>query len=164
MSSNDKHSLRSSEREEYVEYIFLAKLCSFGWSSDRFVEVARAQTDAFGYDLVLGSGDVTRHVQLKASVADGSTKSQKISKSLANKPSGCVIWMKVNPNTLEPETYGWFGGKPNDVLPDLGSKAVKHTKGNAQGEKKERPNMRQLPWRSFTVLRSAKEVFEQLFG
>ena len=93
MSEGEKHSLRSSEREEYIEYIFLGDICSFGWMNDRFVEVARAQTDAFGYDLVLSSGGVTRHVQLKASKVDGKTAFQKISMSLTEKESGCVVWI-----------------------------------------------------------------------
>jgi len=162
--AQDKHSLHSSKREEYVEYIFLAKLCSYGWSKDRFVEVARAQTDAFGYDVVLGSGEITRHVQLKASVEGGRTARQKISKLLRDKQSGCVIWLKINPDTLKPSKYGWFGGKPNEAIPNLGSKPSKHTKANAQGEKGFRTNHLDVSWADFTKLSTIEQVFQHLFG
>ena len=101
----DKHHLHSSTREEYVEYILLAELCSFGWSRDRFVEVARTQTDAQGYDLMLACDGVIRHVQLKASKAGGRTATQNVNVALADKPGGCVVWIVVEPETLRPEAY-----------------------------------------------------------
>jgi hypothetical protein len=108
--AHHKHSIHSSEREEYVEYIFLAELCSYAWSVDRFVEVARAHTDAFGYDLLLSSNGIIRHLQLKSSVVGGRTRNQKVSLALEKKESGCVIWIKLDETTLKPHGYGWFGG------------------------------------------------------
>ena len=164
MSTGEKHSLRSSEREEYIEYILLAELCSYGWQNDRFVEVARAQTDAFGYDLVLSAEGYTRHVQLKASIESGKARSQKINRGLERKASACVIWMKVHPDTLRPLLFGWFGDLPGKPLPDLGQRRAKHTKGNADGKKLERPNLREVAWSSFEELKSTAEVFDRLFG
>lgn len=164
MTTSDKHSLRSSEREEYVEYVFLAAICSYGWSIDRFVEVARAQTDAFGYDLILNSGGVTRHVQLKASVIGGSAVSQKVGLSLSEKASGCVVWIKIHPDTLAPVLYGWFGGDPNEKLPDLGDKIAKHTKANAQGAKNARSSQRVIPWNRFVQKQTTELIFDALFG
>lgn len=162
--SDQKHSLRSSEREEYVEYIFLAALCSHGWAQDRFVEVARSKTDAFGYDLVLGSGSVTRHVQLKASRMGGATRSQKIHTALLEKPSGCVVWIKVDSDTLAPRAYAWLGAGPGQKLDSLGEKVARHTKANAQGVKNLRENVREVPERDFTPLPTIGAVFDALFG
>ena len=164
MTPEEKHSLRSSEREEYVEYIFLAALCSHGWALDRFVEVSRSKTDAFGYDLILGSGEVTRHVQLKASRIGGSTRTQKINQALTRKPNGCVIWLKVDSDTLMPKIYGWLGSAPGVRLSDLGQKVAKHTKGNAEGVKALRPNIREVGWAKFTQFSSIDGVFDALFG
>lgn len=164
MTPEQKHSLRSSEREEYVEYIFLAALCSHGWATDRFVEVARSKTDAFGYDLVLSSGDVTRHVQLKASRMGSATRSQKINMSLSQKPSGCVVWIKVDGDTLAPRAYAWLGAGPGQKLDGLGDKVARHTKANAQGIKNARENIREVPQSSFTTLPSIGAVFDALFG
>jgi hypothetical protein len=147
-----------------VEYIFLAKLCSYGWSKDRFVEVARAHTDSNGYDLVLSEGDVTRHVQLKATKAGGRLSPQKINTALASKPSGCVVWLHVDANTLEPKRYMWFGSTPGERLPDLGTRVAKHVKGNAKGEKLDRAAIRELERSRFTEISTVDDVFETLFG
>ena len=164
MTPEEKHSLRSSEREEYVEYIFLGSLCSYAWENNRFLEVARSKTDAFGYDLVLSSGSVTRHVQLKASRSLGKTSRQKINKALGQKPSGCVIWVKINDDTLAPEIFGWPGGAPGDRMSDFGTRIAKHTKANAQGVKNLRPNIREVGWGEFKHFSTIGEVFVALFG
>ena len=164
MTPEEKHSQRSSEREEYVEYMFLAALCSHGWANDRFVEVSRSKTDAFGYDLVLSSGLVTRHVQLKASRKTGATRAQKINQALAQKPSGCVVWMKIDDNTLVPESFGWLGSAPGLPLLDLGDRIAKHTKSNSHGVKGLRPNIREVGWGNFDHLTEIGEVFDALFG
>jgi hypothetical protein len=164
VTPEEKHSQRSSEREEYVEYIFLAELCSHGWANDRFVEVSRSKTDAFGYDLVLSSGLVTRHVQLKASRLDGAARSQKINQALTHKPSGCVVWLKVDSDTLLPKSYGWLGSLPGFQLGELGTKIARHTKANAEGVKNLRQNIREVGWTRFTPLATIGEVFNALFG
>lgn len=163
MSTADKHSLRSSEREEYLEYIFLGALCSYGWSQDRFVEVARSHTDAFGYDLVLSAEQTTRHLQLKSSVVGGRTRTQSIRLDLGQKPSGCVVWMKIDADDLQPVSYGWFGDDQGGPLPDLGDKVARHTKGDATGHKSNRAGLRQVPWSSFKEIDTMPGLFERLF-
>ncbi|MDD9715380.1 hypothetical protein PVW48_01375 [Dinoroseobacter sp. PD6] len=160
----DAHYLRSAEREEYLEYIFLGRLCSHAWKMEQFVEVARSHTDAFGYDLILKANGVLRHVQLKASVDGGSTAEQKVSLRLAEQPSGCVVWMSVADDALEIARYGWFGGKPGAPLPDLGVRVGKHTKGDATGTKKERSATRVLTKGRFEWIETTQELFERLFG
>ena len=164
MTPAEKHSLRSSESEEYVEYIFLAAICSHGWAEDRFVEVSRSKTDAFGYDLVLTSGTVTRHVQLKASRESGATRLQKINVALGSKPSGCVVWLKVDDTSLNPSVFAWFGDVPGKPLPDLGTRVAKHSKGNSTGEKNYRPGIREVGWGKFTYFGSIAELFVAMFG
>jgi hypothetical protein len=167
VTSDLKHSLRSSEREEYVEYIFLAALCSYGWAHDRFVEVARSKTDAFGYDLVLSSGPATRHVQLKASRIDGKTRSQMINKTLANKTGGCAVWLKVDSDTLLPQSFGWLEvpkGWPTEAeCKDGGIRIARQTRGNAEGVKAQRENIFEVSGRKFTPLASIGAVFDALF-
>lgn len=164
MTTANRHNIHSSEREEYVEYIVLGALCSWGWSRGRLVEVSRTKTDAFGYDVVLSSGGVTRHVQLKASVAGGTTRDQKVNSALARREGGCVLWIRVDADTLMPVDYGWFGGAPGQPMPDLGDKVARHSKGDATGEKKLRPGIRVVPWSRFVKLQTAGEVFACLFG
>jgi hypothetical protein len=53
-------------------------------------------------------------------------------------------------------------GKP---LPSLETfKIAKHTKGNAQGVKKERPLIRQLPKSKFIEVSGINELLGKLFG
>ena len=147
-----------------MEYIFLSKLCAYAWQSDRFVEAARAHTDAFGYDIVLSCADVTRHVQLKASKFSGATRQQNVNVALASKPSGCVLWLLVNDDTLEPRKFLWFGDQPHRPLPELGDNLAKHTKANADGKKTLRPALRTLSKSKFETLNTIDEVFSRLFG
>jgi hypothetical protein len=56
VTAADRHALYSSQREEYVEYAFLGALCAEGWRRHRYMEVVRASTDAYGYDLILSEG------------------------------------------------------------------------------------------------------------
>src|SRR5712692_8232980 len=54
------------------------------------------------------------------------------------------------PRTLELGPFLWFGAAPGEPLPDLsGYPIAKHTKGNAQGVKLPRPNLRVVPRSAF---------------
>ncbi|MGR3485534.1 MAG: hypothetical protein ACU0BF_09325 [Paracoccaceae bacterium] len=159
----EQHYLHSALREEYIEYRFLAELTGYAWSRGRIIEVMRAATDAFGYDLVLSEGAITRHVQLKASVSGGRAASQKIGISLAEKASGCVIWIEVESDTLIPTGFRWFGGAPNRPIGDLGTRVAKHTKADSTGKKAERSAHRIVPKGSFDAIDSIEGVFARLF-
>jgi hypothetical protein len=107
---------------------------------------------------------ITRHIQLKTLTVGGRASEVKIGLALAEKPSGCVIWIVVTPG-LEAQSYLWFGSKPGAALPDIGLlRTAKHTKANALGEKAYRPNHRLLPRSRFTRLTSIDEVLANLFG
>ena len=85
--------------------------------------------------------------------------------SLGNKPSGCVVLIQFDKESLSLGPYLYFGGAPGDPLPSLADhKIAKHTKGNAQGVKAERPNIRTVPNSAFTKIKSIHELYLQLFG
>jgi hypothetical protein len=59
----------------------------------------------------------------------------------------------------------WFGAKPGDRLPSLTAYPIaKHTKGNAQGVKLPRPNLRVVPRSAFQLAETVADVAERLFG
>ena len=147
-----------------MEYILLAALCSEGWRRGRLLEVARASTDAHGYDLILSEGGTTRHVQCKASVEGGRTAAQAIHLNLASRTGGCVIWMIEDAENLRLKRFGWFGGGLGAPLPPLGDREVRHTKGDSEGAKAVRPNLRRLPRGAFEWLEGVEAVFDRLFG
>lgn len=56
-----------------------------------------------------------RHVQLKTQT-EGRIS---VGRALAEKPSGCVIWIGLHKETLELGFFMWFGGAPGLPLPDI---------------------------------------------
>ncbi len=129
------------------------------------IETLKPQVDDAGYDLVLEANGVVRHIQLKSSHSGSSTGDVKVSIHLSKNPSGCVIWVWFDPQTLRLGPFLWFGGVPGQSLPDLSTfKVAKHTKGNADGVKLERPNMRVIPKARFESIATIDELVLKLFG
>lgn len=97
--------------------------------------------------MVLECGPVLRHVQFKSRRLDAKTSTYKLNTRLAERPSGCVVWLGWSPQPNENRVhieYRWFGGSPGEPLPDLGDVVAKHAKANAAGVKLERPGIRRV--------------------
>ena len=165
VSDTERHYLHSVLRERIVEHAFVGDALRRLWQRGvTAVEVLRSEFDAGGYDLVMSYGAIVRHIQFKVMVASGSRASITANLNLAQKPSGCILWIVVTP-ALEFESWLWFGGVPGQPLPDLHAmKVARHAKANADGVKLERPNQRVSPRSAFTPLASLDAVLEQLFG
>lgn len=149
-----------------IEHLFVGEVMRHLWlrGITRF-EVLKPQVDDSGYDLVLEANGVVRHVQLKSSFHSATTAKVKASLQLENKPSACVIWIYFDPNTLVLGPYLWFGSEPGKPLPSIMTlKVAKHTRGNAKGEKKERPNQRMLRKSAFDVIHTVDDLVTRLFG
>lgn len=159
------HSFDSSLRESVIEHLIVGELLRCLWRrGSRDIEVLRSEVDRSGYDLVLEANGVLRHVQLKSSYRTAKTARVGININLARKPSGCVIWVWFDPDTMELGPYLWFGGEPGEPLPPLGDRVAKHTKGDRTGHKAERPNMRVVNKGRFSKLSTIDELVEALFG
>jgi hypothetical protein len=151
-------------REKVVEHMFLAELSRSLMLDLRMpFEVLRSEFDAFGYDLVIEANGVLRHIQLKASVASGARANVDVQLALADKPGGCVVWIFVDPETFRLGPFLWFGGTPGRSLPPLGERAVRHSRGDATGEKKVRPGLRRVPKAMFTSLATVRELATVMF-
>lgn len=158
----------SSSLARIIEYQFLADLLQEAWyGRQMLVDVMHSSVDAFGYDLVLESGDVIRHVQLKTRARSGTTSSYGIQLKLGDRPAGCVVWIGYHrfngTNKLDLE-YRFFGGLPHEPLPDLGDAPVKHAKANAQGEKLVRPGLRSVKLSQFEKVDDLPSLLDRLFG
>ena len=98
---------------------------------------------------------------------DGTASSYKINTRLAERPSGCVVWLGwsrlpgTNRVTIE---HRWFGGPPGEPLPDLGQVVAKHAKANAEGVKLERPGIRRVALVRFEKVIDAADLLDRLFG
>jgi hypothetical protein len=149
-----------------VEDIFTARLQQHIWQTPlERVEVLSARVDDSGYDVVLESGNVIRHVQIKTRDSRSPNRIFKVNTALAGKPSGCVIVLDNDESDLSISAMRFFGGEPGKPLPSLGEfNVAKHTKGNRKGEKAERPNIRVVPIARFRRIASIAEMAVALFG
>lgn len=158
-------STRSSYREALVEHLLLGGLLSDLWKSKRVAEVMKPQPDHGGYDTVIDCEGIVRHVQIKSSAIGARASFQKIHEALAKKPSGCVVWVVFDPDTLEIKEYLWFGGRPGRQLPDIEElKVARHTKATAAGVKSLRPAIRKLPKSKFQRVAHTHDLVQLMFG
>ena len=159
------HSSDSSLREQALGHIFLGQLLAFMWrSGTRDIEILKSEVDRGGYDVVLESNGVIRHVQLKSSFRGSKVRAVDVSTKLLRKPGGCILWIEFDSECLSIERFYWFGGKAGTALPDLGPRVSRHSRGNSEGEKNERPIHRVLTRGRFEALEDISTVVEKLFG
>ncbi len=152
-------------REKVVEHLFIAEISRTLLLDLKMpFEVLRSEFDAFGYDLVIEANGVLRHIQLKTVKAKGATAHVDIQLALGDKPGGCVVWMLVDADTLEPGPFLWLGGQPGCALPPLGSREVRHSRADATGVKKVRPGLRRVLKGAFTRVKTIRELAIMMFG
>ena len=169
MPDQTLHSRESSFREKLIEHLFVAELLKHSWKRAHqqdatLIEVSRADVDRGGYDLIAEVNGCLRHIQIKGSVLGSKTARQKVHVALADKPSGCVVWVYLNEEDWNLGPFLYLGGEPGKPMPPLGEKVARHTKGDATGEKRERPNIREINKGRFRKLDTVEQVWEALFG
>ena len=159
-------TLRSTYRESLVEHLFLGQLLPLYWRVNpcRPIEVSKPMVDDAGYDLILEVPGIVRHVQLKSSLKTSKTRQQNVHERLAEKPSGCVVWI-THDDDFNIGPFRWFGENPGVPLPCLcGFKQAKTTRANAQGEKLIRPSVYEVPKSAFEELMRIENLCQRLFG
>jgi hypothetical protein len=161
-----RHSRRSSHREALLEHLFAGEVMRRLWLRGAWrLEVLKPQVDDGGYDLVLEANGVVRHIQLKSSFLGSTVSDTGINLLLGEKPSGCVVFMWFDRQSLELGPFAFFGGPAGQKLPSLAAmKIARHSKGNAQGIKTERPQIRIVPLAKFERLKTFDELVARLFG
>ncbi|MDG9922821.1 MULTISPECIES: hypothetical protein [unclassified Pseudomonas] len=162
----EEHSLHSSYREKLIEHLLIGELLKCSWKlKDCSLEISKPEVDRSGYDLIAEANGYIRHIQLKASFVGSTTAQQKIHIALAGKPSGCVVLVYFNKDTLELGPFLFFGAGPGQPLPCLETlRVARHTKGNAEGVKAERPNIRVLNKGLFEKFENIEGLYSRLFG
>jgi len=160
-----EHSLHSSQREALLEHLFTGEVMRRLWLRGVYdLEVLKPQVDDSGYDLVFETRSIVRHVQLKSTRRGSSLRNVKVQLHLASKPSGCVVIIEFD-NNLHLGPFYWFGNPPGEKLPDISSFPVaRHAKANSQGDKLQRPNIKQIPRSMFQKLDTIEDIIEYLFG
>ncbi len=79
-------------------------------------------------------GRILRHIQLKVGVKE-KPGTLSVSTHLAAKPSGCVIWIKID-SEMKIVRFAWLGGTPAEPLPALGEIKAKRS-GKREGGRQE---------------------------
>lgn len=160
-----KHSEHSSFREKLIEHLFIGEMLKLSWLKDDCqLEVMKPEVDNAGCDVVLEDNNIIRHIQLKTSKLGAKTSGQKVNVRLANKPSGCIVWILFDEDTLELKSFYFFGavaGKPLTGLEN--AKVAKHTKANANGLKAGRSNIRTINKGQFTRYNDIETLYNVLF-
>jgi len=161
-----KHTEHSSYREKLIEHLLIGELLKISWQNgDCDLEVSKPEVDNSGYDVIVELNGIIRHIQLKASYVGGKTAKQKVHTRLSSKPSGCVVWVYFNEVTLELGPFLFFGAQPGEPLPSLeGTKTARHTKGDQDGYKAERPNIREINKGQFAKHENITSLYATLFG
>lgn len=157
---------QSVYRERLLEHLLIGDLLKYAWLyAGAKLEVSQPSIDRSGHDLVLEANGVTHHVQLKSSSRAAKASSQNVHLSLANKPSGCLIWTRFDRATMDLGPFLFYGAEPRLPLPPLNPlKTAKHTKGDKDGIKKNRPNLRILRTSQFRKIADIPALYIALFG
>jgi hypothetical protein len=162
MANAEQDFTHSTLRERIVEHVFVGEILRTLWQRGvTDVEILRPKFDTHGYDVVMSRGSIVRHVQLKTQ----SGGKVSVARALAEKPSGCVVWIRIDRKTLNLGPYLWFGGPPGEQLCNIESYPhPKRTTHNAGGVRPLRKNFHELPPAAFSELATIDEVVEKLFG
>jgi hypothetical protein len=164
MSTHNAHFEQSTLRERIVEHVFVGEALRTLWRLGvRDVEVLRSEFDAHGYDLVLDRGRVVRHIQFKTGTQKRPTRVS-IGLSLAEKPSGCVVWIKVSAD-LEMGPYFYFGAAAGEPLPAIADFEIpRRATHNKEGVRPERQNHRLVPAARFIEFSDLEALLRRLLG
>ena len=160
----DIDSTRSSFRESLIEHTFISAVLQEAWRRQMVIEVLRPEVDA-GVDVVFECGTVVRHVQLKSTRAGAKVTRYNVNTSLETKQSGAVVLIEFEDHGGDMRLqYRFFGRAPGEPLSLNGFNAAKHSKGNAQGVKLERPGLKVVPARQFRRVSDISSLVDLLFG
>ena len=142
---------RSLYKEKLIEHLFIGELLKVSWLKGRsLLEVAKPEVDDSGYDVILQANKVVRHVQLKSS--GGNASQQTVHKRLAEKPSGCVVWVRFDKKTFKLKEFLFYGSKPGRPLSLRNLLVFK------------RPNTYKIRKALFDSYEHPEEIYQVLFG
>ncbi len=159
-----------SEHSVYVESMlqhgFLSELLRCIWKKfpGEEVQVYNAEVDSHGFDVVLTFRGKIRHIQLKSSAQQSTTRKYLINDKLARVAGGCVLLMIYHVETLDIAGYRFFGFS-SGIFPDVSKLPLaKSARGNAQGIKLTRKNTRVLLQSAFHPQQDIATIITYLFG
>jgi hypothetical protein len=152
MKSLDR-SKHSHAYENMMEHAFLSDVLRHMWyDRAQVVEVAKAQVDSWGYDLILTVGGTARYVQLKTSVpAD-------VNERLAQRRGGCIVAVLPDEHAANMFYRLWEAKTLKGLAP---AKATVYKRGRT--ERAVRTGHRTVPAGKFSKPAGVEELCAKLF-
>jgi hypothetical protein len=152
--------------ENTLQHLLLAKLSQVIWrrKKSKLLEIATAEIDNKGFDVVLTVDKVTRHVQLKCSKLGAKRRNIDVNVNLFDKPSGCVLLCEYDASDLEFAGFYFFGNAPGKRLPDIRKMPVALNPRRSLAGRTQRKNVRNLPKKRFERVDTVEGVAKRLFG
>jgi hypothetical protein len=161
----NNHTEHSAFREKLIEHLFVGELLKLSWIyGDCQIEISKPEVDNSGYDIIAEANGIIRHIQIKSSYIGGKTAKQKIHIKLSEKPSGCVVWIYFDEKTLSFGPYYFLGFENAAPLKSIiDAKVAKHSKGDKDGFKAQRPNIREVNKGAFVKFDTIDSLYNALF-
>lgn len=153
----------SSLIAKILEYKLLGDIGTELLLRGQVLEVLRSDVDAFGHDMVLETGGIVRHIQLKTKVKGGKNAKITCHTDLTLKASGCIIWTTYDPDTYSAVEYACFGGRPGEKLPDIGSVVAKRSTHKGNGDRPLRQQHRNVGYGKFEKITDIADLVDWLF-
>lgn len=152
--------------EKTLEHLLLARLSQELWRNkkSKLLEIAIAEIDNKGFDVVLTVGKITRHVQLKCLTLGGKRSKIDVNVGLFDKPSGCVLLWEYNPDDLEFTRFYFYGNRPGTRIPDIRKLDVALSPRRSLMGRTPRKNVRNVPKSLFARVSKIEGLVEKLFG
>ena len=170
-TKRDRRLKALAERSSYVENVLthalVAELSSVLWQRDAMkpLQVFNSEVDDLGFDMVLTVGSQSRYVQLKQAHDEKNLPHCSIRLSFAAIPGACVVLMSHSVASLQLRHFHFFGGTPVEPLSSIAGHRASVAPGrrSATGEKKVRPNYRDVPLKLFEGPLSVTQLFDVMF-
>ena len=156
----------SSYRQAMIEDAFVNAVQRHFWlNSHEHVDVLRPRVNDSGYSIVLEANGVTRHIKFASTERNGKRGSVDVNRALESKPSGCVVWVYFDPETLDLGPFRFLGNAPGEALMPLDHlKGAVRSTPNADGDKPARPKLKDVGKKYFDEFDTLDELIIKLFG
>jgi hypothetical protein len=156
----------SSYRQAMIEDAFVNAVQRHFWlNSHEHVDVLRPRVNDSGYSIVLEAKGVTRYIKFASTERNGKRGHVDVNRELESKPSGCVVWVSFDLETLGLGPFRFFGQAPREALGSLSQfkDAVRSTP-NMDGDKPLRSNIKRVVKKDFDKFDTLDELIFKLFG
>jgi hypothetical protein len=160
------HSRRSCDIENILVRLLISAIADGLWVRDHRInlQVFQPGLDASGFDLVLGSNDSIRYIQIKLEPF-GKVVNLSLRQDISLKVGGCAMVLVYRPDPLEIVQFLFFGRELEESMPSLNDFPIVKPPGHrfADREEKAMEHYHDVPIVLFSELQSVGALADRLF-